>query len=303
MSDTTATNGEMNQQALLASLSFSLCRQSKLNRQESQKVEDQNHAQRGVAKVSTYYFQQTLGKQTSDALAPLKSHFNAWRAEHNRLTRPWDQGSTRLLPAKLITQYLDVKSRFEEGAPELLQEFFAIYPDWRTTAPERMGELFDPQDYPDLDECRKSIGWECVMIPLPSGEQWKRISLISPDLATTLESQTNAAVARAVEEARLATWQDLINPVRHIVDVLSKDRPRIFETLIGNLTAILDIAPAFQIGNADNEMNQFIQQAKESLAVINVEDLRSDPAIRQQTLKNAQQLLASFGDLGRRSFV
>lgn len=303
MSNETNGQGELGLQALLVSLSFTLCRQSKLNRQESQKVEDSNHARRGVAKVSTYYFQEQSGSTTNDALAPLKSHFGAWRSEHNRLTRPWDQGNTRLLPAKLVQLYLNAKSRFEEQTPALLQEFFTVYEDWRTTAPDRMGELFSSDDYPSLNEVRESIGWSCSMIPLPSGEQWKRITLISPDLAATMETQTNAAVAAAVEAARMATWHDLMVPVQHIVEVLGRDRPRIFESLIGNLNSILELAPSFDLTGQDTQMKAFIDRAKLDLSTVTAEDLRSDPAIRQSTLNKASELLASFGSMGARRFA
>lgn len=292
----------LNAQALLASLSFTLCRQSKQSKQESAKVEDTNHATRGVARVSIHYFQETQGKETSDALGPLKQHFNAWRSEHNRLTRPWDQGSTRLLPAALVPQYLNVKSTFEQATPALIAEFVSVYPDWETTAPERMGSLYSPDDYPTLEQCRQDIGFQCSMIPLPSGEQWKRITLISPDLAATMEAQTNTAIAAAVEAARQQTYADVLSPIQKIVDVLSKDKPRIFDTLISNLSNICDLVPAFNL-NGDATLARLASEAKATLASISPDDLRSDPEIRKQTLQSAQTLLASCGEMGRRSFA
>lgn len=307
MSDTTSTtNGEVSSQALLASLRFTLCRQSRLNKEESAKVEDANHAQRGVTKLSVFYFQQDTivngKKDTLDALAPIKAHFNSWKKEHNLLTKPWDTG-TGILPVVFVQRYLNAKSKFEEKMPELLEEFYSVHPDWQTTGPERMGALYSEEDFPSLTECRKAIGWSCAMLPLPTGEQFKRIKLISPNLAEDMETMTNQRVVQAVEEGRLSAWQDLIDPVRHMAEVLSKDRPRLYETLLTNLNLMLDLAPGFDLTGNDNQMRAFIDQAKTDLSTVTVDDLRSDPELRKVTCKKAEQLLAQFGEMGVRRFA
>ena len=296
------SNNNISQQALLVSLSFGLPRQSRQLPKEAKKIESDNHAQHGVARVSIFYFQQEVAGKTNDALYELKQHFNAWRSEHNRLSRPWDNANTRLLPAKLIPAYLDMKSKFEEATPEKIANFVDAYPDWQVTAPQRMGALFDAADFPALAECRDRIEYGVAMIPLPAAEQWKRISIISPELAQSMETTTNERIAKAVEEARKQTWVDLITPVEKIVSTLSKDKPKFFESLIGNLNDILTLAPSFNLAN-DAEMTAFIVETKATLATISVDDLRSDPELRQQTLTNAKDLLARFGALGIRKFA
>ena len=298
MSDTNNTQT----QALLVSLSFTLCRQSRQSKREAHRSEDANQAHRGVCKSSYFYFQEEVAGSTNDALAELKSYTNAWRSEHNRLTRPWDGANTRLLPAKLIPQYLDIKSRYEQGFPEKLTEFFEVQPDWALTAPMRMGALYSQEDFPSLQEVRDAIGYDTAMIPLPEAQQWQRISLISPDLAQTMETQTNARIAKAVAEARKQTWFDLFTPVEKIVTVLSSDKPRIFTSLIENLTDILNLGPAFNLSN-DPEMARFIEYAKANLATVNADDLRSDPEVRKTTCRRAQELLSKFGALGSRKFA
>lgn len=317
MSDTTTGgNGqaELGLQALLVSLSFSLCRQSRQSKEEARDVEERNHAKRGVAKVSMFYFQEITEESTvkngktivtehlNDALGPIKSHFGAWRKAHNGLCPiNWDTG-TGLLPAKLVQRYMEDKAEKEAQMPELLEEFFSVYADWRITAPDRMGSMFSDADFPSLEQVREDIGWSCAMIPLPSGEQFRRIRMIAPDLTEQMEQSTNARIAEAVQAARKQTWTDLFDPVRHIVDVLSKDRARLHETLLGNLHEILEKAPMFNLAE-DSQMDLFVAQAKEALGTVTIDDLRADPELRKQTCEKAQQLLASFGELGRRAFI
>ena len=124
---------------------------------------------------------------------------------------------------------------------------------------------------------------------------------ISPDLAHTMESSTNAKIAKAVEAARKQTWVDLFTPVEKIVSVLSKDKARIFDSLIENLQDILNLGPAFNLSN-DLQMAEFIEEAKATLATVNAEDLRNDPLVRSSTCKRAEEILQKFGALGMRKF-
>ena len=57
-------NTNIGSQALLVSLSFGLCRQSRQRKREAEEVEERAPAQRGVVKLSSYYFQQADGKET-----------------------------------------------------------------------------------------------------------------------------------------------------------------------------------------------------------------------------------------------
>jgi hypothetical protein len=288
-------------EVLLVSLSFSLCRQSKQSEEEAERSEDANNAHRGVCHNSYFYFREKIGNKTNDALAELKAYNNAWRSEHNRLTRPWD-GDSRLLPAVLSAQYMNMLSVFKEGFPAVRQAFLDVHQDWKLTAAHRMGSLYDADDFPSYDQVAEAIGYDNSMIPLPSAAAFQTLSVISPEIAKEMEASTNAKVQKAFEEGRKQTWTDLFTPVEKIVSTLSKDKPRVFDSLITNLQDILALAPSFNL-SGDAQMNEFIAQAKADLAVINPDDLRNDPAIRKSTCKKAEELLSKFGALGIRKFA
>ena len=289
-------------QALLASLSFGLPRQSRQLKKEAKDIEEQAHAQEGVTKASCFYFQQKTGKQTIDALANLKSHFNHWRKEHERLTLPW-LGSTRFLAAAIAPAYLNMRAEMERIAPERAQEFFEVYPDWSVTARTRMGSLYDPDDYPSLEEVRGDISWECTLMPIPDGQQWQRVAMIDPDLMAREEERHNEAVNRAREQARQDTWRDLLQHFQHITDVLTRDKVRIHETLIGGLTQMLDLIPSYGALFNDPELMRCADEARTTLASITADDLRDDPALRTGTAATARNLLARFGALGARKLA
>lgn len=298
----TETNTNIGTQALLASLSFGLPRQSRQLKKEVRKLEEDTNAQPGVIKGTLCYFQQMNGKITNDALADLKSHFGFWKKEHDRLTLPW-MGSTRLLAAAIAPHYFDMRSKMEEIAPVKLQEFLEVYDDWYITAPSRMGALYSQADYPTKEECRERISWETTLMPLPESAQWQRIALINPQHAAAEAARMDEAMARARAEARLDTWRSLIGHFEHITQVLSKDKAKIYDTLLGNLTQMLDLIPAYGPLFEDEALTRCAAETKATLATVNSDDLRNDPQVRATTLRNAQELLARFGSMGARKFA
>lgn len=290
-------------QALIVTLSFGMPRQSRQLKAVAEDIEEQHHAESGVTTAAAWYFRQKQGKDKIDALAELKAYNGLWKKEHDRLAKiPW-AGTAKLLPAALVQTYLDMRSGFERGAPAKLAEFMEVYEDWRVTAPHRMGELYRADDFPSGEECRERIRWETTLMPLPDEQGWQRVALINPEHVAAEATRTNEAVARAREEGRRETWSELIHHFEHIVTTLSSDRPRIFQTLIGNLNSMLALVPAYNALFNDGDLMRCAEEAKATLGQINVEDLRADPGLRASTVTTARDLLARFGALGARRFA
>ena len=101
----------------------------------------------------------------------------------------------------------------------------------------------------------------------------------------------------------MQTWRDLMGHFQHITEVLSKDKARIFDSLLGNLTQMLDLMPAYSNLFNDAELVQCAQEAKATLSTINPDDLRADPDIRKSVCKKAEALLSKWGQLGARKFA
>jgi len=290
MSDQTNTT-----QALLVSLSFRLPRQSILLKKEAHDIEQAAKAQSGTVKATLSYFQKAItSSKTEDALAGIKSYQNAWRAEHNRLTRVWDGNNTRLLPATLISQYMEMTEKFKAGFPKEVAEFLAAYPEWAASAPERMGDLYAKANFPSLKEVTNSISHDLSYIPLPAGDAFKRIAVISHDTALIMEQVTNEKVQSAIKDAQAQTWKDIMEPIRHLVTTLNKDKTKIYDSLIGNITSVVDLIPQFNAMFHDEELAQLAASAKENLSTIDLNEVKKDPKAKAAAIEKAQQVLDAF---------
>jgi len=287
-------------QAVLVSLSFSLCPQSVQLETESREIEEKAGAIDGTVKSSAFFFQKKIGKKTEDGLGDLKSYMGAWKTHHNRLTRLWDGDNVRLLPAVLVSDYMAMSDKFKDGFQEKIDQFVNdIYPVWAADAKERMGSLLDKTGFPTLEKVKARIGYNISFATLSDAEAFKRISIITPDQVALMENVTNERVKKALGEAQAQTWSDVMKPIQHIIDTLSKDKPRLYDSMLGNVMAIVDMVPAFNLEN-DPKLAELAAVAKEKLGSITTEDLRKSDDVRKATLATATTIINSFTPFARK---
>ncbi len=296
-------NGDIGSTSLLACLSFGMPRQSVQLKEEIKEVEEQHHAAEGVCRGSKWFFQQKQGKEIVDALSNLKAYQGAWKRQHETLARiPW-LGKTRLLASAWYPQYAEMRARFEAGFQPVVEEFFEVLPDWRVTGAQRMGSLFNEDEFPSESECRERITAETVLMPLSDSQSWQRIALINPQHAAQEDERYQAGCARAREEARLDTWRGLMAHFQRMTTVLTASKIRIHETLVTGLTEILGSIDAYAPLFNDPSLTQCATEARTALAGITADDLRNDPSIRAEAVRVANDLSARFGALGMRKLA
>lgn len=289
----------VNTQALLVSLNFTLPRQSIKLVKQAQEVEDKANAKRGTVKATLAYFQRQEGAKSIDALAEVKSFQNEWRSEHNKLTKPWDNNNTRLLPAPLIDKYMAMTEKMKAEYPKIIEKFLDVYPEWAASAPERMGDLYSISKFPSASEVTGAISHTVYYVPLPSAAQVKAIAAISSDVAKTIEQSTNEQVSSAVEAARKDTWVQIIKPILHLTNELNRpDKKKVHKTLITNITDIIDLTATFGETFGDKNLIDIANIAKEKLKDIDPEDLKN-PEIQKLAIEKSKEILEEFNPFYR----
>ena len=70
------------------------------------------------------------------------------RAEHYRLTQPWNDYGARLLPTSLLQDYKQTMNRLEAEFDLLVNKFLDKYDTLVAAAAFQIGTLFDRNEYP-----------------------------------------------------------------------------------------------------------------------------------------------------------
>ena len=290
-------------QSAIVSISFGLPRQSRDLKAEAAGVETKNNAARGTVRTAMFYFKKKSedGKSDIDGLDLLKRFQTRFKASTIMTFAPYPySGGFYLLPGANIGKYRDAVDLFTKEKETVWMKWADDeYPMWRESAPERMGNLFDKGDFPSLGECSERFTCETTEALLATGDQWKRIAALTPDIVATMEEKSNEKIKGAVAAATASLWVDVMKPIEHIVTTFSKDKYKIHDSMIGNILAIVEMVPALNMEN-DPNLAQLAADAKETLGKIKPEELRKSAELRSETLNTAKKLMAQFAPLQRK---
>lgn len=287
-------------QTMLVGISFGMPRQSRQLTAIAGQIENENNAETGTVKASIHYFKKREGKKEIDGLAALKSFQNAWKGELQAFARYPFAGGMKLLPAGLVEQFMQVHEKYKSGESAVWNEWLTNeYPTWLASAPQRMGSLYDPADFPTAEDCTKRFICGVAVIPLSASEQWQHISLISPNLAVTMQKNQDEAVQGAMQKAHAKLWADVLSPIQNMVSQLSKEKGKIYDSLVGNITSVVDLIPAYNEVHKDPNLTALATQVKNQLSAIDPDSLRTDDEVKANALANAKAIVETFSPYAR----
>jgi len=177
-----------------------------------------------------------------------------------------------------------------------------VYPEWALpeSAKSRMGDLYNETDFPTLKDCMKHFTCECTIVPLGEAEQVKRIMLISKQSAELLEKSIDAKVQTQIEELHTSIWKDLMSPLEKIVEVFNKDKPKIYETLLGNLLEIVNVIPSYDALTKDPKLQEAATKAKAVFTTMTTADLKKSEEARKLALSTAKDLIQNYTPYARK---
>jgi hypothetical protein len=199
-----------------------------------------------------------------------------------------------------VQDFMQASKSFQDRKEQVWNQWATEeYPVWCESAPARMGALYSESDFPTLAHCQRRFRCDVIVMPLAPSDQWRRVAMISPDLAATMEATQNEAVQRAIRESHSALWREVMERIQHISDELSKEKPKIHESLLGNVISIVELIPAYNHIHNDQRLTDLAAQVKERLAGINVVDLRKDSEARATAIQQAQVIVNQFQPYAR----
>ena len=104
-------------------------------------------------------------------------------------------------------------NRFREGLNEAVEQLDSHYDDMRSAAEERLGDLFDPTDYPPT-----LIGMFVIEHDFPSVEPPAYLRQLNPELYEQECRRVQARFDEAVRLAEQAFIDELSQLVSHLTD-------------------------------------------------------------------------------------
>lgn len=272
----------LSNRALLVNLNISQWSARKLDKQVSHEVNTQKRATSTAGRFNK------LLLPVDDLLTTVHQKTGLLRAYVAKHTLPWGMNDCRILPAD---NYLDFTTGFRKERDEwevLVNRFLADY-DYLafTKAPQHLGDLYDARDYPTVNEIADKFRIGLSVMPVPSDDF--RVQLADEHI-DHLRQEITASLEQAQKEAMADCWHRLFDRVKHIAEQLSKDKGRIYDSLIENAQETCSILTRLNI-TGDPQLEQMRSEVEAKLVQHQADDLRADTALRATVADDAKAIM------------
>jgi hypothetical protein len=231
-----------------------------------------------------------------EALFSLATVVNELRNTHYFLTLPWSDDGRRVLNG---VGYFDYNKKMMALKAKYLAEyakFKPLYPGYVEAAKQRLNGLFNPDEYPAVDELDSKFGVDINIWPMPSGVDF-RVDLGTAETAR-IRKEIEANTKDTIEAAMKHVWGRLREVVQHAssrlkeynVTAEGKTEHSFRDSLVTNIQELLDVIPSLNV--TDNaELSAFAAQVKKEIASIAPDTLRSDAKVRGTVVSKADEIL------------
>ena len=260
--------------AMLANLNIRTWSARKLDRSVSAEVDVAHSAQDGGR------YNKLLINKT--ALDPLTKHAGKVREYHYATTLPWGDNGDRLLPAKQYMDYTAAMRSFKDESDKLTAKFVADYPTLVSDARTRLGTLYDAHDYPDVSDISGRFGLVVGFMPVPDAADF-RVD-VGAEALEEIKRSINASVNERQAGAVKECWARLYDVVNKLVVMMEKEKPIFRDSIIENVTGLIDMLPNLNITN-DADLNTACSNVKFTMDY-SPHELRKNPKARAKLARD-----------------
>lgn len=210
-------------------------------------------------------------------------------------TMPWLDRGPRLLTTKC---FFDFNAKITQIINDIeqvaLPAFFAEYPNMvaRAGSSDRLGALYNPDHYPDLDQLKSHYEITLKYAPVPDAGDF-RVD-VGHEALEMLKSSYESYYKEQIESAYKDVWTRAHEVLKNMSDKLAGEkRGRIYDSLVTNVEDMVGLLDQFNITD-DANMRRAKARIEQTLRGVTPEALREDDSYRLETKRKVDDLLKEF---------
>ena len=271
---------QLSDRALLVQLNISQWTARKLDKRASREVTDSNGAGRDAGNFNKKLL------PLNDALANVHTMTGDIRREFHANTLPWGMEHTHMLPTSNYLHFVTTFRRRKSDWEATVRKFLLDYASLQVTAQRFLGGLYNPEDYPHVNDLRDKFRMDLVVMPVPTNDF--RVQIADAELASIhedIQRRIHEGSNRAMKEA----WQRLYSQVKLMSERLGNLDGRLYDSLFDNTLELCSILPRLNFAD-DPELETMRQEVEAKLVGLNKEAIKSDRVLRQSVADEASEI-------------
>lgn len=275
--------------SMLVELSISTWTGRKLDKRASQDVTTRHHADAGIANVH----KKLLGN--CDELTAVQKFTANVRNLHYGMTMPWSDTGLRLLPTAQYFKYHQTMTDVQNEYERMVREFLDAY-DWAIAQSQaKLGDMFDPADYPSTDGIASKFRFRFSYIPLPDAGDF-RID-IGNEGNELVRDHYQSYYADQLKSAMDDVWQrayKALSKMSERLDYADHEQKKIFrDTLVTNVTDMVELLNVCNV-TGDSQMTALATKLDDTLRGITPDALREDGYLRAETKRAVDDVIKAL---------
>jgi hypothetical protein len=162
-----------------------------------------------------------------------------------------------------------------------------------------LGDLFNAEDYPSIDELKNKFGFRLVFSPLPESNDF-RLDIPQQDLAD-MARDYDVAYNDRLADAMREPWDKLHKCLGHISEKLTADigadgqeiPKRYHDTLITNARELCGLLTHLNI-TKDPKLEDARKQLELTMLGLDIEDIKDNANVRVDVKAKVDEILGKF---------
>lgn len=197
-----------------------------------------------------------------------------WRG----MTLPYPEPGVRLIRQEQIAafnqQMVDLKTQLQDAVGRLEDHYVEL----KEAAQRRLGDLFNPADYPLSLQGLFDLAWD-----FPSVQPPDYLLQLHPAIYEQQRNRIAARFEEAVQLAEQAFTTEFARLVSHLTERLSSpdgERKTFHNSAVGNLTNFFERFKELNVHSSE-QLDALVQQAQNIVHGVRPQELRDDSFLRQ----------------------
>jgi hypothetical protein len=277
--------------SMLVELNISVWTANKVDKTVTREVTDDNNATTDAGQ-----FRKNL-MAGSSIRKDIADYAASCRLRHNQLSMPWADRGPRLLPTSLFFDYKAEMNGRQTYFMDKAEEFFREYPRLLADAPKHLGALYNPEDYPSVDEVRSKFGFRLVFTPVPESGDF-RLDLPKQELEDMRRQYDDAFDSRLADAMR-EPWERLHTVVTQMtgkladVETAPDAKRRWHDTFIGNAAELCKMLTHLNL-TKDPKLESARRDLEKVIAGVDIDDVKEDADVRSDMKTKLDAMLKQY---------
>ena len=226
------------------------------------------------------------------ALTSIKSQISRYWKD-NSLSYP--EPGIRLIRQDRVDEFNSTLEDFKEQIEAGVRMLSEHYDQIKSAAENRLGDLFDPTDYPSSLLDVFDVQWDFVAVDPPD-----YLRRLNPEVYREQSRRVSERFERAVEVAEQTFMEELDRLVNHLADRLSGDddgQPKIFrDSAVTNLAEFFSRFRDLNVGSND-QLDQLVDRCEQLMSGVQPQGLRDNDSLRRSLSTNLSTVQSSLDQL------